>query len=116
MVGGKTMQGFIRKLKGELSGSEVSYQLPIADQLMSLNPLLGQKLKKLKLCFSGNIACVGCGRAIKKSYQQGYCFPCTQRLAECDLCIVRPERCHVNWQQLPTTLKLQRQAKPRANA
>ncbi|MFL2840978.1 MAG: DUF2797 domain-containing protein, partial [Pseudohongiellaceae bacterium] len=25
---------------------------------------------------------------------QGYCYPCFQKLAQCDTCIVSPERCH----------------------
>lgn len=69
----------------------VDYSLPIGDSHLHLNPLLG---KKIALAFLGVINCMGCDRPIKKSYQQGYCFPCTQQLARCDLCIVRPERCH----------------------
>lgn len=69
----------------------VSYQLPLSSFLAPLNAHLG---KTLKLEFSGEIYCMGCQSRIKKSYQDGYCFPCTQRLARCDLCIVKPERCH----------------------
>ena len=67
------------------------YHLPIGEQAIALNPLVG---KPISLAFSGQMACVGCGRVIQKSFQQGYCFPCTQRLAACDLCIVKPELCH----------------------
>jgi len=35
-----------------------------------------------------------CKRLIKKSYNQGYCFPCSQTLAQCDFCILKPETCH----------------------
>jgi hypothetical protein len=31
---------------------------------------------------------------MKKSFNQGYCYACFSRLAQCDLCIVRPETCH----------------------
>jgi len=34
------------------------------------------------------------GKAIKKIFQTGVCFLCSQKLARCDLCIVKPERCH----------------------
>ena len=37
---------------------------------------------------------ISCDRLTKKSYSGGYCFPCSQRLAQCDLCIMRPETCH----------------------
>ncbi|MGA1741432.1 MAG: DUF2797 domain-containing protein, partial [Pseudohongiellaceae bacterium] len=29
-----------------------------------------------------------------KSFNQGYCYPCFQKLAQCDSCIVSPEKCH----------------------
>lgn len=69
----------------------VSYELPLSSQLIPLNPYLGQTID---LEFSGEIYCVNCSTRIKKSYQDGYCFPCMQRLARADLCIVKPERCH----------------------
>lgn len=56
-----------------------------------LNDYLG---KKIKLEFQNDISCVGCGREIKKTFNQGYCFPCLQSLAECDTCIIKPELCH----------------------
>jgi hypothetical protein len=48
----------------------------------------------LYLRFTGAIACVYCGRATKKSFGEGFCFPCFQARAEADQCIVRPELCH----------------------
>ncbi len=69
----------------------VNYELPLSSQLLPLNPYLGQTIE---LQFSGEIYCVNCASRIKKSYQDGYCFPCMQRLARADLCIVKPERCH----------------------
>jgi hypothetical protein len=86
------MSGPLSQMTNQLDAEgHAHYQLPVGDQKMALNPLVGQRLT---LRFTGHIACAGCGRAIKKSFQQGYCFPCTQRLAVCDLCIVKPELCH----------------------
>lgn len=84
------MPGNLRKMKAELK-SPVQYQLPLTDQLVELNPLLGQSMK---LVFTGNISCVHCKRLMKKSFNQGYCYPCFTSLAQCDLCIVKPETCH----------------------
>lgn len=85
-------RGFASKLQGKLiEGGQVDYSLPLNEQLLPLNAQLG---KTISLQFTGAIQCVGCGRAINKSYQQGYCFPCTQKLAACDICIVKPELCH----------------------
>ncbi|MBS0287794.1 MAG: DUF2797 domain-containing protein [Proteobacteria bacterium] len=69
----------------------VSYSLPLNNLLFPLNDLLG---KTLKLKFMQQIHCVACKKPIKKSYQDGYCFPCTQTLAQSDICIIKPERCH----------------------
>ena len=69
----------------------VTYALPVGEQTVPLNPLLG---KNISLCFDGEINCINCGRKTNKSFQQGYCYPCMQSLARCDLCILKPELCH----------------------
>lgn len=69
----------------------VSYQLELGDERISLNALLG---KKLKFSFHGAINCCHCGRKTKKSYSQGFCYPCFKKLAQCDTCIMSPEKCH----------------------
>ncbi len=83
-------QGTIRKMQVTLE-SPVQYVLPIGKGTVQMNDLLGQHLM---LRYVGRIECVGCGRTTRKSFNQGYCFPCFRRLAECDLCILRPETCH----------------------
>jgi hypothetical protein len=50
--------------------------------------------KRMSLDFTGTINCIACKRTIKKTYQQGYCFPCMQKLAACDMCILKPQTCH----------------------
>lgn len=69
----------------------VEYRLPVGGALVDLKPLIGETLS---LSFDGRIECANCGRVTKKSYSQGYCFPCSQRLAACDLCVLQPSRCH----------------------
>ncbi len=56
-----------------------------------LNPYLG---RELMIRFGGKINCTACGRATKKTFNQGFCFPCSQSRAEADICIVKPELCH----------------------
>ncbi len=72
-------------------GEEVAYSLVLGEQEVPLRPFLGQRVR---LRATGEISCIECGRVTKKSWQQGHCFPCTQKLASCDLCIVKPELCH----------------------
>ncbi|MGB5209611.1 MAG: DUF2797 domain-containing protein [Gammaproteobacteria bacterium] len=82
--------GPLRKL-GSRHQHPVDYQLRIAEQELALAPRLGQSFT---LRFEGEIRCANCARLTRKSFSQGHCFPCSQRLAACDLCIVRPDRCH----------------------
>ena len=84
------MLGTLSKMKSQL-GDIVEYQLPVGDELLPLNPLIG---KHLKLTHTGNIYCDACGKKTKKSYSQGHCFPCMKKLARCDMCIMKPETCH----------------------
>lgn len=69
----------------------VAYKIPLGATEVGLNPLLE---KQLRLEFKGKINCVHCGRKINKSFNQGYCWPCFQSLAQCDSCIIHPEKCH----------------------
>lgn len=82
--------GNITKLITRLA-DPVEYLLPIANEQLPLNPLLGEEIK---LRFTGEIHCVECGRKTNKSFNQGYCYPCFRSLAQCDSCIVKPEQCH----------------------
>ncbi len=71
--------------------SPVRYFMRLGELEVALNPLIGDRVT---LEFSGRIHCVACGRESKKSFNQGYCFPCFRSLARCDRCIVSPELCH----------------------
>jgi len=84
------MKGTLSKLKSSLV-TPIQYQLPIGDQLIDLNPLIGQKLT---LTHTGNIYCSNCNKKTKKSYSQGHCFVCMRKLASCDMCMMKPETCH----------------------
>ena len=76
---------------GTQAGSPVQYQLPLDNELIPLNSYIG---KKIKLTFLDEIHCLECGRKTKKTYNQGFCYPCFQSLAKCDMCIMKPETCH----------------------
>jgi hypothetical protein len=84
-------RGAVRKMATSLHGEEVIYHLRLGDESVALNPLIGTRLR---LHYLGAIHCSHCGRKTKSSYSQGYCYPCMIRLAQCDVCIMSPERCH----------------------
>ena len=86
--------GQLKKMQARLNDDKnipVDYFLPVGDALISLNPLLG---KKLTLVYEGVIHCSHCGRKTSKSFNQGFCYPCFRSLAQCDNCIMSPEKCH----------------------
>ncbi|WP_240488173.1 DUF2797 domain-containing protein [Halomonas sp. ALS9] len=70
---------------------QVDYHLRAGEHRVALNERIGEPLS---LRWTGAIACTHCGRATKKSFAQGHCYPCFKRLAQCDTCIMKPETCH----------------------
>jgi hypothetical protein len=90
----KKFSGHLTKMQADLPqpyGQAVQYSLPLGDLSIPLNPLVGQAIC---ITFTGGIRCINCGRSSKKSFNQGYCYPCLRKLARCDVCIVSPEKCH----------------------
>lgn len=89
-----TKTGHLQKMLTTFSSNNeliVQYQLPLDEQRIPLNDYIG---KNIRLEYLGEIHCVECGRKTKKSYNQGFCYPCFQSLAKCDMCIMKPETCH----------------------
>ncbi|MFZ1385870.1 MAG: DUF2797 domain-containing protein [Thiolinea sp.] len=82
--------GILRKMHTQLA-EPVEYQLVLNNTEIALAPWLG---KALSLTHTGKIHCIHCGRLTKKSFNQGYCYPCFMKLAQCDTCIIKPELCH----------------------
>lgn len=83
-------RGSLSKMAVRL-GETAQYAFRLDEQEVPVNPLLG---KRVRLEFLGAIHCTHCGRKTKKSFSQGYCYPCFTKLAQCDSCIVSPEKCH----------------------
>lgn len=82
--------GRLRKMPAE-AGEPVTYSIAVGDSRIPLNEYLG---KQVRIDFEGVIRCINCDRTTKKSFNQGYCFPCFRKLAACDTCIMSPEKCH----------------------
>ena len=85
-----SLTGVLSKMQTDLQ-SPVQYRLPVGDEVLPLNDLIGQKIA---MEFEGAIFCNHCGRKTKKSFSQGYCYPCFKKLPQCDTCIMSPEKCH----------------------
>jgi len=89
-MSGEAMEGPLEKLK-VTRGEVVEYQLVVGDRTLGLNRLVG---KGLEIRFLDQISCRNCETPSRKSYGGGYCYPCFKKLAQCDLCVMSPDRCH----------------------
>ena len=84
-------RGSLSKMSVRLEAPFVQYGFRLGETQVPVNPLIG---KTLRLEYLGAIHCTHCGKRTKTSFSQGYCYPCMTKLAQCDLCIMAPERCH----------------------
>ncbi len=83
-------RGTLSKMSVRLE-APVQYGFRLGEADIAANPLIG---RQLRLEYLGAIHCIHCGRKTKKSFSQGYCYPCFTKLAQCDSCIISPEKCH----------------------
>ena len=86
-------RGWLRKMKITLDeGGYAHYGMVFKGQdVIPMDDWVG---RHIQLEFLGAIRCVACDRPTQKSFSQGYCYLCSQSLAACDLCIMKPETCH----------------------
>ncbi len=81
--------GTLLKMETKLA-NPVEYELPIGDELVYMNNLIG---KYIAFKWLKEIYCVACGRKTNKSFSQGFCYPCFLNAPETSECIFRPELC-----------------------
>ena len=58
-----------------------------------MNELIGTQIT---LEYLGHIHCIKCGRETRKSFAQGYCYPCFTTAPETEECVLRPELCRAH--------------------
>lgn len=80
-------QGNILKMQTELA-DPIRYSLPIGDQLVGMNELIGQHIY---FKFDGQINCISCGKKTKTSFAQGFCYNCYKTVPEASEDVMRPE-------------------------
>jgi len=71
----------------------VRYTLRLNDQNIEINNWLG---KRIRLEYQNEINCIKCGRVTKKSFAQGFCYPCFISAPETEECVLRPELCRAH--------------------
>jgi len=83
------VEGQSRKMTTVL-GAPIRYSLRLGEESVELNTFIGGAIQ---LSFAGKISCIACGRVTKKSFAQGFCFPCMRDSPMNSECIIRPELC-----------------------
>ena len=84
--------GNIRKMEA-FPEKVVQYLLPLGKQKFNMNELIG---KPIRMEYLGQIHCIKCGRETRKSFAQGYCYPCFTTAPETEECVLRPELCRAH--------------------
>lgn len=83
--------GILEKMTVSLIDGMAHYILTLSEDQIKMNDLVGQHIK---MHFNQEIYCSNCNKLIKKVFSSGCCYPCSLKLAACDLCILKPELCH----------------------
>ena len=83
------LEGNIRKMRVEYNAT-IQYALTLSDQFEPLNQYIGSHIS---LEWNSVINCVQCGNQTKKSFFQGFCYPCFIQAPESSECILKPELC-----------------------
>lgn len=84
--------GNIRKMES-LPEELIRYRLPLGDHKVEMNEWIGHEIS---LEYLGSIHCIKCGRSTKKSFAQGFCYPCFTSAPETEECVLRPELCRAH--------------------
>ena len=90
-------KGILKKMSFEYDkNSKIivpKYFLEFSEGIINFNSVIG---KKVKLSFTGRIICSACGKVTKKSYGQGYCYPCFISVPQTEECVLKPELCQAH--------------------
>lgn len=86
------LSGNLRKMRTRLE-DVAQYTLMLDDVPVDMNARIGDTIR---LSFDGIINCIACGRETKKSFGQGFCYPCFRTAPEASECIIRPELCRAH--------------------
>jgi len=86
------ISGNIRKMEA-FPEKVIQYYLPVGSQKINMNELIGSPVT---MEYQGHIHCIRCGRETRKSFAQGYCYPCFSTAPETEECVLRPELCRAH--------------------
>lgn len=86
-------KGTLRKMKATLNGG-IHYHLNLNKEIgPEISECLG---RRVNLKWTGTINCTNCGKNLKKTFAQGFCYDCFMNAAQAAPCIIRPELCEAH--------------------
>jgi hypothetical protein len=71
----------------------IQYRLSTQSDAVLFNDFLG---KRLSITYQHKILCVNCGKVTKRSFYQGFCYPCFLKSPFTSECIIKPELCRAH--------------------
>lgn len=84
--------GNLRKMAVSIVDDHIQYRLSLSEEV-NMNALIGQTII---LSWEGRINCQKCNKVTKKSFGEGFCYPCFASAPEAAECILRPELCRAH--------------------
>lgn len=89
----KKVRMILQKMQVQLQNGVAHYSLRGDNQLIDMNNCIG---KTIHIHYQGIISCLHCGTHTKKSFGQGYCYPCFLKIPETEECVLHPEKCRAH--------------------
>ena len=74
-------------------GNPIEYTLSSKDEKIAVNDFINQKVA---INWTGNIFCQKCSKKTKRSFGEGFCYPCFMSAPEASPCIIKPELCQAH--------------------
>ena len=74
-------------------GHPIAYSLNSGKEAVLMNDYLQ---KKIEIDWTGNIFCSKCSKKTKRSFGEGFCYPCFMSAPEASPCILKPELCQAH--------------------
>lgn len=86
------VEGNIIKMR-TIHTDPIQYFLKVGENEVEMNNLIG---RNISMTWGKRINCKICGRRTKKSFGQGFCYPCFISASEAEECVLRPELCRAH--------------------
>ena len=86
------LQGNLVKMRAE-NDVPIRYYMHLDGNELSVNDWIGSTVD---IQYLNQINCIRCGRVTKKSFGQGFCYPCFKTAPEASPCILKPELCRAH--------------------